>query len=183
MRESQRLCNACGKQNREQARFCGYCGQPLQKTTQTRDDALHDQKAPEWVREAKRGPSSSQIAEGEHNESYQNNKTGKTMKSISFAVVAVALLGLLVYTNPTLESYESFVHQQIIQESKSDQDRALALLFGGILSGIATNMTVRKDYVFLSTYDTNIGDEHLRVLGIMKNFFILETPRPLEARH
>lgn len=26
---AQRLCNACGKQNREQARFCGYCGQPL----------------------------------------------------------------------------------------------------------------------------------------------------------
>jgi len=24
------LCNACGNQNREQARFCGYCGQPLQ---------------------------------------------------------------------------------------------------------------------------------------------------------
>jgi hypothetical protein len=24
------FCNACGKQNRDQARFCGYCGQPLQ---------------------------------------------------------------------------------------------------------------------------------------------------------
>jgi len=24
------FCDACGKQNREQARFCGYCGKPLQ---------------------------------------------------------------------------------------------------------------------------------------------------------
>jgi len=24
------LCSVCGKQNREQARFCGYCGRPLQ---------------------------------------------------------------------------------------------------------------------------------------------------------
>ncbi len=30
---SMRLCNACGKQNREQARFCGYCGQALQAVT------------------------------------------------------------------------------------------------------------------------------------------------------
>ncbi len=179
----QRFCDTCGKPNREQARFCGHCGKPLQDMTQKRDNPPYDQKAPGWVRETQRGPSSLQITEGEHNESYQNNKAGKTMKSISSTIVAIALLGLLVYTNPTLESYESFVHQQIVQASTSEQDRALALLFGGILSGIATNMTVRKDYVLLSTYDTKIGDEHLRVLGIMKNFFILETPRSLEARH
>ena len=28
-----RICYACGKQNREQARFCGYCGRPLQSAT------------------------------------------------------------------------------------------------------------------------------------------------------
>jgi hypothetical protein len=28
-----RLCKACGKQNREQARFCGYCGRPLPAPT------------------------------------------------------------------------------------------------------------------------------------------------------
>lgn len=27
------VCSACGKQNREQARFCGYCGKPLQTAT------------------------------------------------------------------------------------------------------------------------------------------------------
>jgi len=30
---AQQLCSACGKQNREQARFCGHCGHPLQTTT------------------------------------------------------------------------------------------------------------------------------------------------------
>jgi len=28
-----RICNACGEQNREQARFCGYCGRPPQSVT------------------------------------------------------------------------------------------------------------------------------------------------------
>ncbi len=101
---NQRLCNACGKPNREQARFCGYCGQPLQDTIQKRDNFPYDQKASEGGREAQRSPSSLQIAEGERNESYPNNKAGKMMKSISSTITMIALLGLLVYTNPTLES-------------------------------------------------------------------------------
>jgi len=28
--ESGKFCRTCGKQNRDQARFCGYCGKPLQ---------------------------------------------------------------------------------------------------------------------------------------------------------
>lgn len=53
----QRFCNACGKPNREQARFCGYCGQPLQDTTPSRDAQFSDNETPEWVKEARRGPS------------------------------------------------------------------------------------------------------------------------------
>jgi HJR/Mrr/RecB family endonuclease len=40
----QKLCQACGKPNREQARFCGYCGKPFQKMkdcTTTTSPALH----------------------------------------------------------------------------------------------------------------------------------------------
>src|SRR5712691_6972447 len=113
----EQLCNVCGKPNREQARFCGYCGQPLQKTTQKRDDALYDQKAPEWVREAFHTPSSVQTVEHGSNEPSQKSTGGRTMKSLSSAIFTVALLGLLVYTNPTLESYESFLHQQILEDA------------------------------------------------------------------
>ncbi len=108
------------------------------------------------------------------------------MKSISSTIFVVALLGLLVYTNPTLENYENFLHQEILQDTEKQGDalsRTFGYLFGGFASSIITNMTIRKDYVFWSIYDTKIENEHLRVLGIMKNFFILETPRSAKARN
>jgi len=37
------------------------------------------------------------------------------MKSIFFTLVAAALLGLLAYTNPTLDSYQEFVRQSILR--------------------------------------------------------------------
>ena len=49
------LCRVCGKQNREQARFCGYCGRPLQGAPS--QPAAETQKAPQapssvsWLRQ------------------------------------------------------------------------------------------------------------------------------------
>src|SRR5713101_3600468 len=45
------LCNVCGKQNREQARFCGYCGQPLQGSPS--QPAQETRKAPQVVSSAR----------------------------------------------------------------------------------------------------------------------------------
>jgi hypothetical protein len=76
-----------------------------------------------------------------------NSSYGKIMKTLSFTIVMVALLGLLAYTNPTLESYESFVHQEILQESQSDDmSRALGFLFGGFASRMVASQTIRTDY-------------------------------------
>lgn len=47
---NQRLCNTCGKQSREQARFCGYCGQLLQVATRKKDEFSSDQRCPEMVK-------------------------------------------------------------------------------------------------------------------------------------
>lgn len=108
------------------------------------------------------------------------------MKSLSFTIVTVSFLGLLAYTNPTLESYESFVHQQILESAEKRNDtltRALGYLFGGFASEMFSKLTIRKDYVFLSTYETKIGNEQLRVLGVLRNFIILETPQSLKARN
>lgn len=106
------------------------------------------------------------------------------MKSLAFTIVIVALLGLLAYTNPTLESYESFVHQKIIQESQSnDVNRALGYFLGGFASRFVAGQTIRKDYVFLSIYETTMGDQQLKALGILKNFILLETPQSPKAQH
>lgn len=37
-----RFCDACGKQNREQSRFCGYCGQALYDPSPTKSDLSFD---------------------------------------------------------------------------------------------------------------------------------------------
>jgi hypothetical protein len=39
-----------------------------------------------------------------------------------------------------------------------------------------TKQTVRKDYVFFSTYDTTFGNEHMQAIGILNNFYITESP-------
>ncbi len=45
-----RICNACGKQNREQARFCGYCGRPLQSATpQPMEEPRHASHVAPWA--------------------------------------------------------------------------------------------------------------------------------------
>ncbi len=107
------------------------------------------------------------------------------MKSLSFTIVTVSFLGLLAYTNPTLESYESFFRQEI--RKSADESGLLAGVLGRLLGGIASesiiSLTIRKDYVFLSTYETKIGNEQLRVLGVLRNFIILETPQSLKARN
>jgi hypothetical protein len=182
---NQQPCTACGRLNREQARFCGYCGQPLQVTAQKKEDSFSVKQPLEEAREALHTFSSAQIAGHGFNEPSQKSTGGRTMKSLASAIFTVALLGLLVYTNPTLEGYESFLHQQILEDAARQSDaltQTLGYFFGSFASSVITNMTIRKDYVFWSTYDTKIGDEHLRVLGIMKNFFILETPRSLATR-
>jgi hypothetical protein len=98
------------------------------------------------------------------------------VKSISATILVVALLGLFAYTNPTLDGYENFVRQDIIQESQKQDDltRALGFFLGGIAGRVIRNQTIRKDYVFLSIYNTNLGNGRLRVLGVLNNYFVLE---------
>jgi hypothetical protein len=170
----QRFCDACGKPNREFARFCGYCGRSLQNTGSEKNTlSTESREKTGWF----------PIAGNRLNGPDFKRTGNKAVKSKIFVILTLGLLGLLAYTNPTLNGYESFVHQQIIQESKTDMERALGFFFGDFASRFVASQTIRKDYVFLSTYDTNVGDEHLRALGVLNNFILLETPRSLKARH
>ena len=53
---------------------------------------------------------------------------------------------------------------------------ALGSLLGGFAANLMTKETVRKDYVFFSTYDTAFGNEHIRAIGVLNNFYITESP-------
>jgi hypothetical protein len=91
-----------------------------------------------------------------------------------------------VYTNPTREKYENFLHQRILQESQQQKELGSAFLgsfLGGLASRFIASQTIRKDYIVLSLYETNIGNESLSVLGILNNFIVLEEPQSAKSPH
>ena len=105
------------------------------------------------------------------------------MKLFSGIVILAALLGLLAYTNPELDKYNQFISQQITEKvTKKEKDPvagALGSLLGGLAANLMTKQTVRKDYVFFSTYDLTLGNEHIRAIGVLNNFYITEKPESL----
>ena len=98
------------------------------------------------------------------------------MKVLSAVVVALCLLGLLVFTNPRMEDYEQYLRQEILRETGKGDDVGMALgaLVSGVASSLLTGATVRNDYVFWSTYETMLGNRPLRVLGVLRNFVVLQ---------
>jgi len=102
-----------------------------------------------------------------------------SMKLFSFTLILIGLLGLLAYTNPKLDNYDQFISQRITEETRKEKDPvagALGSLLGGFAANLMTTQTVRKDYVFFSTYDAGFGNEHLRAIGVLNNFYITESP-------
>jgi hypothetical protein len=88
-------------------------------------------------------------------------------------IVVLSIMGLLAFTNPKLDSYEQHIHQVITQEAnkRDDLTRTLGTLFGGVASSFIAGGTVRNNYVLFSTYDSDLGNRHLKFVGILGNFF------------
>ena len=107
------------------------------------------------------------------------------MRSLSLTIAAISILALLALTHPTMEDYTAFIHGAILKESRrqtSAVDRILGALLGGIASSVIASQTVRTDYVFFSTYDTQLENERLRAVGLLKNFIISENPAAQQAK-
>ena len=101
------------------------------------------------------------------------------MKLFSITLILIAVLGLLAYTNPKLDNYDQFISQRITEETRKEKEPlagALGSLLGGLAANLMTKQTVRKDYVFFSTYDTAFGNENLQAIGVLNNFYITESP-------
>jgi hypothetical protein len=102
------------------------------------------------------------------------------MKSLAFVIALVAVAGLMLYTNPSMEDFSNYVRQHVIKESQKETDgpfgQALASILGGIAGGVASSQTVRTDYILFSTYEIQLGKERFKALGICRNFIVLEKP-------
>ena len=117
---------------------------------------------------------------GHSNALHTNRQRMCVMKIVACIIVAVALLGLLVYTNPSLDDYNNFIRQSIIKEGQKQKDdpvgQLLVPLFSGMAGNLVASQTVRSDYVFFSVYSFRFGKERLKALGVLKNFIFLEKP-------
>lgn len=102
------------------------------------------------------------------------------MKTFAIIIVLVALVGLMVYTNPSMDDFSNYVRQYIMKESQKNVKDPLGLFLGSILGGIAggvlSSQTVRTDCILFSTYEVQLGKDRFRALGIFRNFILLEKP-------
>jgi hypothetical protein len=102
------------------------------------------------------------------------------MRSLATVLALVALLGLMAYTNPSMEDFSNFVRQEVMKESqkevKGHLGQFMSSMIGSIAGGLVSTQTLRTDYLFLSTYTLPLGDERIKALGIFRNFVLLEKP-------
>jgi len=102
------------------------------------------------------------------------------MKSLATVIALVAILGLMAYTNPSMDDFGNYVRQQVIKESQKEMKdplgQFLGSLLGGIAGGMVSSQTVRTDFIFFSKYELRLGKEQLKAVGIFKNFMLLEKP-------
>jgi len=100
---------------------------------------------------------------------------------IIIIIVLAVLLGVMIYTNPTIDDFRAYIRQTVIKESEKDTNdvgmtRFLGTIIGPVTATVVTSQTVRTDYVIFSLYEARFGTEKLRVLGICRNFIVLESP-------
>lgn len=98
------------------------------------------------------------------------------MKGLTITLIVLALLGLLVVTNPTSDDYAAFLQQEFVQDANAESElsSALANTFGGVASSLLASVTARKNYVLFSTYSAGSGDTERLTLGILGNFVTLK---------
>ncbi|MEC4750188.1 DUF4359 domain-containing protein [Methylomicrobium sp. Wu6] len=99
------------------------------------------------------------------------------MKLLASTLILIAFLGFLAYTNPKMDSYDRFINQRILEKTQKAKD-PLQGMIGSVLGGFASRLMVqqteRKDYIIFSTYDTPIGNQHIRAIGILNHFYLTE---------
>jgi hypothetical protein len=99
------------------------------------------------------------------------------MKPLVSALILIAVLGLLAYTNPKIDEYDQFINQRILEKTRKAEN-PLEGMIGSVLGSFAAKLlagqTQRKDYIFFSTYETELGEKHIRSVGILNHFFLTE---------
>lgn len=59
-------------------------------------------------------------------------------KYLLLFIIIIALSELLIVTNPTIDKYEEYVHQQLLQETV--KQGSLSQSFGALFGGVASRL-------------------------------------------
>ncbi len=103
-----------------------------------------------------------------------------------FIVVLVLVATGLFFTNPTMDDFQSFVLVKL--EEKLNEKEAPESAMGELLqknlvnvaSGIAKNLTVRKEYFICSVYSLDLGKENFSYIGVGTFFVPLQAKQPTD---
>jgi hypothetical protein len=113
------------------------------------------------------------------------------MKAVIVTICLIAVSALLVATNPSMDDYQDqvrkYVVNEVVKKSQKSSDEALGLalgpLVGKLAGGLVGSLTTRHDYLLFSIYVCEFKGERLRLLGVLKNFIVLETPKKMWNLH
>lgn len=85
-----------------------------------------------------------------------------------FLILLVVLATFLTITNPTKDDFLEWGVQKMQAESETDFEKILE----GVVGEQVLNVnTTRKNYVILSIYTVDSGDDIIKYLGIIDQFF------------
>lgn len=93
------------------------------------------------------------------------------MKSfLIFLILIIVVFTFLVVTNPTKEEFISWGIQKMQAESETNFEKILEGIVG---EQVLEAKTTRKSYLIFSIYSVASGEESIKYIGIIKNFFQL----------
>jgi hypothetical protein len=98
------------------------------------------------------------------------------IKTMIVAVALIAILALMVATNPTPDDYSDYLRQDFAKEAnkKGEVPGALAGIVGGVAGSLLSGAAERHNYLFFSTYTIGSNSDQRVTLGILGNFVVLE---------
>ena len=103
------------------------------------------------------------------------------MKSLTGVLLVFGVVGMLTYTNPTMDDYVDFIKNELIRRSQNSVDQGLLHLLGGF---VISGATERRNYVLFSIYQTQDPFKITDCLAILGNFYgcNIQNTNPESAR-
>ncbi len=91
-------------------------------------------------------------------------------------IATVGIAALFAFTNPDMPDYEQYLRKEIVQNSQNSDvvTQTVSTLFSGLASGLIVNFTTRTNFLLFSLYETNMAQNHYKVLGALDNFVVIQ---------